>query len=1117
MKYSITKKEDRHFFAGLFNTAVDNLDLSLTELKKRVSKKTAKTFVSESGKGADIIIDVFNIEKYSLHDLERNYKILNDSLRFMDVLRNKYFESKDEENRMINKEFYSFVKDYLLKIYKTTVALRNYYTHFEHDIIEIDEFFFDFLKSVLFYNAKKVKNDRLKNDSVRNHIKNKYSEELDDYVKSHKEEQAKKNRQRKEAGEDTIKIAEIKEKEKINFVLNRIIKNFLYFEKENGKIVDVSLRNYLTCSDEEGGLSKNGLVLLLATLLDRKQINVLFDNFDYVEKKLVLQKQITRWVYTHSSYKSIRYLFKSNFDREALLLQMANELNKAPKNLYPLLSDKDKDDFVEDINIYLKDNATSYNDQTLVAHEVIRRRYEEKFTYFAIRFLDEMINFPNLRFQVNVGKFNHNTMEKKYMSSNLITERSVLEKINVFEKLSIVTNKKKKYIAETENKDAEGWLEFPSPKYVFFGNSIAIWLPDGQLGKPDTSEKRKEGKPNKIELANKLGLKEQYRAPVAYISIYELPSLLYALLIKKQSPKEIEKILKNQINKQRQTMSDIENVGSLHKKLKLKIKKLSTENIDWDKIEENIREEMLFDPLQDIRKNYRRKPKFPNSFSNTEKGKIASWLSKDIKKFTKKNKREDWKGHQFAEFQSLLSFYDFDRYSVENFLKQDFHIDIDSDLLFKGLNFDKTTLYDFYMHYLSKKEAYLNKLIIKIMKGKNISDEVFTFLPKKVFGKQKSVKEFYKQKIHKPFMLPRGLFDNKPTYSKSKDEKLADWFTASSDMKKVQEFYHYTRYYTINYHKKGGKTEEETERIITINTNKGLKEQYVFFEKEEKGGFVKEEKGGFVKKIIDKKYQKIIFNNEKQLRRNMRNDYYILQMIKHYYADSTEIDKESLAKITLKDFYLTKAEKKARAETKVEEVVFNESFILKKQVPLSFYNGKIRGNAKLKEAGKYKRMILDSKVARIHSYYPDKEWTIEQIVKELDKYEEIRSKVFFKEVHNVEKIIYEEALNNNKTEKLLDKNNPNFTKYLAYYYLNDNKVQYDDFTKIEVSKTCFKNIPDEFKKLFVLTMIRNKFAHSQLVEKDIYNYLNHISPINEDEYIADYLSRMFKTLSTPKA
>jgi len=79
-----------------------------------------------------------------------------------------------------------------------------------------------------------------------------------------------------------------------------------------------------------------------------------------------------------------------------------------------------------------------------------------------------------------------------------------------------------------------------------------------------------------------------------------------------------------------------------------------------------------------------------------------------------------------------------------------------------------------------------------------------------------------------------------------------------------------------------------------------------------------------------------------------------------------------------------------------------------------------------------------------------------------------------------------------------------------YYFLNETqKKQLSSMG--DFSKTSIDQIPDDLKDIYVLIMIRNKFAHNQLLPKDIFNYINKKYPLNESK-IGDYFNEVFSKL-----
>jgi hypothetical protein len=1083
--FDFNHKEDKHFFAGLFNTAINNFDLSLKELNKRMNHKKFKG----NDKSYKIIDFAFNKDR-PIIEFDNNFNYLSESLIFIKRLPSfiKNYNKNNHREIVLN----HFLKDFLIDLYTVLENYRNFYTHYEHKTIKIENnMVFSFLDYILFNNVSRIKDDRVKTESVKAKLKAKYSDDFKTIIEKKNKWTEKKNIELIKNRKKTYDLFIIGSEKGNNYALNAI---FRYFIDDSTK--QPTLTNDVITKDNKN-LTHTGFIQFLCLFLNKKQANILFDNVQYTKyiDDTNLHRIISRWVYTFESYKDIKHLFKSEYDEHSLLLQMVSELSKCPVNLYPHISNTKQQEFVEDINVYLKENTSIFNDDTLVSHEVIRKRYEDKFPYFAIRFLDEYANFPSLRFQINLGKFNHDTRQKTYKSTGKETERKILEKLVVFEQLNKAAKAKNEYFkkkneiiidkkAHNEIIENNDWVAHPRPKYQFNKNTIGIWVDIDNLGYyTDKELERKGNKPTKKDILAKLNLQDSYKKPVAYLSFNELPALLYSLLVEGKKGSDIENIIKGKIKQQRGVLANFDfNKDYTTAELKSKPKNIrfiynnKNNAINWDKIERQLTNELKVNPLKEIRFNYKNQPKNPKVFSLSEKGKIATWLSKDIKRFSDKKTKEKWKGYQFAEFQALLSYYDNDAHRISKYIYEDLELKESKFAFEKGLNFGKKSLYDFYQNYLTERTIYINSLLenfydtdhLKLIQAFTASRFVI-----------KSPTEHTKNKLKDPIMLSRGIFDEKPTATKKESKEtttFAKWFEVSNKNNIAQEFYNYSKIYML-----------DNSVPNRIEVGKGIKQQYL--------------------SVSTKKEQKAIYNNEKLLRKTMRNDYYVLQMIKTFFANTTDVDTDSFNNITLRDFYLTKAERKTKATNQ-----FNESYILSKRIKLSLLDGKIVDNVALKDSSKYKKLSQDKRVLQLIEFYPEKIWNFDEINIELDNFELVRSKKLFKQIHKLESTIYKKAVKNNEDSLLNNiyndgKEVPNFKKYLTYHFLN-NKTEKEQF-KAYKKEISFNDLSAKLKKIVLLIEIRNKFSHNQYIAINSYMYLLANYPNKNNERIADYLNTTF--------
>ena len=251
----------------------------------------------------------------------------------------------------------------------------------------------------------------------------------------------------------------------------------------------------------------------------------------------------------------------------------------------------------------------------------------------------------------------------------------------------------------------------------------------------------------------------------------------------------------------------------------------------------------------------------------------------------------------------------------------------------------------------------------------------------------------------------------------------------------------------------------------------------------------------------------------------MRQDFYILEMVKHYFNSKEEIG-DDFEKLKLKDLFLTKKEKQAIKESSnlqskrekgdTSENKLNESYILSKRINFSILDGKIKDSIAIKDIGKNRKLSQDQRVSQLISYLPEKTWSFDEINKELEEYDKIRSFKFFKIIHALEQKIYETAKLNKDESELLHENKPNFKKYIGYCFLKSNEDR-AFFNDLKIDKINIYDIANsKLKLLYLIVKIRNKISHNQLISKEEFEFLQKFCPIEDGELSVHFLFRSFK-------
>lgn len=238
-----------------------------------------------------------------------------------------------------------------------------------------------------------------------------------------------------------------------------------------------------------------------------------------------------------------------------LALDMLNELRKCPKELFDVLSPVGQK--------YFEDEVKRPNDRT---PEVVKRlRSTDRFSYLAMRFIDETLMFDNIRFQVQLGK-----LRFKFYSKTCINGeeeiRSLQKEINGFGRLQDIELKRQtdymNFLQEAKEKSVkiEGedihldLLQLESDKadskpyitdsrsfYNIHNNRIGLFW------KEKTITDKQQSKKTIVQYGDYIPQLDEVKdgkapitmpAPMAMLSVHELPALVFYNYLLRHSTKE---------------------------------------------------------------------------------------------------------------------------------------------------------------------------------------------------------------------------------------------------------------------------------------------------------------------------------------------------------------------------------------------------------------------------------------------------------------------------------------------------------------------------------------------------------------------------------------------------
>ncbi|NDV80194.1 type VI-B CRISPR-associated RNA-guided ribonuclease Cas13b [Dysgonomonas sp. 511] len=604
-------------------------------------------------------------------------------------------------------------------------------------------------------------------------------------------------------------------------------------------------------------LSPKGILFLICLFIEKKYATMLLDTPElhfFSNNTPEIQKKIIREIF--SVYR-IR-LPKARIDSEkpvfALGLDMLNELKKCPDELFETLSKKDQDKFRIQPE---RDNADNDN------MEILMKRYQDRFPYYAMRYFDDNRLLKKIRFQVSLGKYRYKFYEKKGIDSdNNDRIRALQKELNGFGRLDEIEKVRKEKWAEhirpyeeirQDTADEKPYITDHRANYVTNGNRIGMAF--------NSAKRQIIDKGYFIPVIN--GKETLCKVPDCWMSIHELKAMVFHnLLCDKDSKGETESVIINYVERYRRLFSDIkekkllpisqnrDEAASVIKgdynlefseipeklqdyltnksvNIQERFNKLSKERIDkmisWsERATERLEKDLKV--IKDSKTNKIGSDKYVD----IKPGRLARFLSEDILLLqpTKKQGRDKLTGMNFQVMQSSLAIYD---KSIEELRRmfvsaQLIGSNISHPFLDKVLDKKPQDTIKFYQIYLEKRIKYLKKLTSKDYKECNF---LFSGRQKWTERDDSYYTDLSGRYLEQPIELPRGLFNEvikeklKSKYSDKSDLiaslskgrcnvsfLIAEFFRHIHDDDN-QPFYAYKRTYDIFNNLKDNRTDRE--------------------------------------------------------------------------------------------------------------------------------------------------------------------------------------------------------------------------------------------------------------------------------------------------------------------
>ena len=498
------------------------------------------------------------------------------------------------------------------------------------------------------------------------------------------------------------------------------------------------------------GFSDLGVVFFTCLFLERRYTAMFLDalkpwpeSFNEIERKAVFE------VFSYDHIRLPREKYDSVTPDYALGLEMLNELQKCPAELFDILSAEDQEQLSVDIK---SDNPDAETDDgvTVKGGKVQMKRVSDRFARMAMMYLDRTKAFANLRFMVHLGNYRFKFYMKQCVADKEAdTLRTLQKEINGFGRIDEIEAARRQMYApmfkatvKKENVDGveveelqpdhagmNPYMTDTKANYVFDNNRIGLRAIGGdrepRLYLPSLTE---NGEP--IDDAKQVKL----YTPNAWLSVYELPGLIFYKLLCDTYPEQAEKfgdaeeVIKSYINAYRKLFKNIRDdkfdgwdekryspltLEDLPVKIKTYIlKPEASVNPLFAKKAQIVIKEMVEATEKEIERFNRKLDRLtdrevrPDKKTDLRPGAIATRLSRDIMYFAPKSEAKD--KMTSANFNSLQSALALSKYSVKRMRGM---VD-ELGHPFIGEAFDNYAaadfkIYDFYKLYLQCRLEYL--------------------------------------------------------------------------------------------------------------------------------------------------------------------------------------------------------------------------------------------------------------------------------------------------------------------------------------------------------------------------------------------------------------------------
>lgn len=549
--------------------------------------------------------------------------------------------------------------------------------------------------------------------------------------------------------------------------------------------------------------SLRGLVFFVSLFLEKKYISEMLAKTKafYTKQDLGNTKRKSIIFESLAVYriKLPRQRYDSEQDKIGLALDMVNELQRCPQELFDLLSTGDQTLF----------RSTEKSDDD--PNTMLMVRHSDRFAPLAMRYIDQQKIFQSIRFQIALGKYRFAFYDKKCIDATgdmgETRVRSLQKDLHGFGRLDEIEKEQvKKWSSlirdfeqiKPDTADSTPYITDHHASYLIKNNRVGLYWKAGKEG-PVPGLPTLSNDPQSKDLRQRKKNGEQIvnlTSPKCFISTHELPALVFYHMLyetltgeeKKQMPlltteeviiawvdnfkKFVQAVATGEVNSDNATQIaqelGIDNLKQVPKKILEYFTGANQECNDLlkQKLQERLKAHIdetqhLIDRLtRDLKMiEDKRNRRGTRKFVEIKPGRLGSWLAHDIIALqpTPTEGNNKLTGLNFQILQSALAVYD--DYDALKRILVAAHLIMHDDahpFLINVVDGKPQSTVAFYKKYLEARLGWLKSIASNDLRQ-------YTFLTRGVNKWAERNNEFYQrvmqQYLSLPVELPRGLFE----------------------------------------------------------------------------------------------------------------------------------------------------------------------------------------------------------------------------------------------------------------------------------------------------------------------------------------------------------------------